>query len=614
MLATWGCSTFPKPTLSLDFAGATSLDDRITFTRGSQATLFDSTGTLKYAKHNLLTYSQDFADATWSARMVDATLSSNVIVAPDGTLTGDKLVEDAASGIPRFGWTQTIVASTVYTFSCFAKEDPTSAKRYFVLYANSGFTGTASYGCTFDLGAGTVTRQQGGFTGTITPVGNGWYRCTVTTSLSTGTSAGLRITMTDDGTATIPRTYTGDGYSGIFIWGVQLNLANMEGGVTSSLTTYYPTTTAAYYAPRFDYNPSTLQPLGLLIEEARTNSIRNNTMQGAVAGTPGTNPTNWAVTGAGGNITSSEIVSVTTESGINAIDYKYVFSGAATANIRQDSTTLIAASNGQTWTASAYAKLAGGTLSNCTVSIAIQQYNSGGTVLNTESQTFTPTGSGLATQRISVTKTLDQATVAYVIMRLSIVASGAADITLRIGLPQLELGAFATSVIPTTTTALTRNADVASMTGTNFSSWYNATEGTALTDFSFVGLRSVSGQRILTIDDGSSTNLIAQSASSTNGLITSITDAGSSVMSTSSPATTFSANTQYKMLIAYKANDSVAAANGTVGTADTSNTIPTVTTLRLAASSTASTSNCWFRRIAYYPTRLPDTTLQALTA
>lgn len=42
---------------------------------------------------------------------------------------------------------------------------------------------------------------------------------------------------------------------------------------------------------------------------------------------------------------------------------------------------------------------------------------------------------------------------------------------------QLEAGTFATSYIPTTTTALTRNADVATMTGTNFSSWFNASAG-----------------------------------------------------------------------------------------------------------------------------------------
>ncbi|MFM6192892.1 MAG: hypothetical protein ACKPFF_10615, partial [Planktothrix sp.] len=50
---------------------------------------------------------------------------------------------------------------------------------------------------------------------------------------------------------------------------------------------------ASANTPRFDHNPNTKESLGLLIEEQRTNSIRNNTMQGAVAGTPGTLPTNW---------------------------------------------------------------------------------------------------------------------------------------------------------------------------------------------------------------------------------------------------------------------------------------------------------------------------------
>jgi hypothetical protein len=40
--------------------------------------------------------------------------------------------------------------------------------------------------------------------------------------------------------------------------------------------------------PRFDHGPASRQSLGLLVEEQRTNSIRNNTMVGAVAGTPGT--------------------------------------------------------------------------------------------------------------------------------------------------------------------------------------------------------------------------------------------------------------------------------------------------------------------------------------
>jgi hypothetical protein len=66
--------------------------------------------------------------------------------------------------------------------------------------------------------------------------------------------------------------------------------------------------TAATNEPRFDHDPITGECLGLLVEEQRTNSIRNNTMVGAVAGTPGTLPTNWSATAAGGNITSISVV------------------------------------------------------------------------------------------------------------------------------------------------------------------------------------------------------------------------------------------------------------------------------------------------------------------
>jgi hypothetical protein len=73
---------------------------------------------------------------------------------------------------------------------------------------------------------------------------------------------------------------------------------------------------------------------------------------------------------------------------------------------------------------------------------------------------------------------------------------------------QLEAGAFATSYIPTTTTALTRNADVATMTGTNFSDWYNATEGTFTIRNSYSPTSSGNnGSRVsLRVSDGTVSN------------------------------------------------------------------------------------------------------------
>jgi len=75
---------------------------------------------------------------------------------------------------------------------------------------------------------------------------------------------------------------------------------------------------------------------------------------------------------------------------------------------------------------------------------------------------------------------------------------------------QLEQeGAFATSYIPTTTSALTRNADVATMTGTNFSDWWNPTEGTISCAFSPIGVAGSTLPRVWNADSGSDNNMTA---------------------------------------------------------------------------------------------------------
>jgi hypothetical protein len=374
-------------------------------------------------------------------------------------------------------------------------------------------------------------------------------------------------------------------------------------------------TSAATNAPRFDYNPSTLAARGLLIEEQRTNSIRNNTMQGAVAGTPGTPPTNWALTAAGGNITSLETVSVGTENGIQYIDVKYVFSGAATANVRHETIGQIAATNTQTWTASAFVKLVGGSTSNITTNVVITQYNAAFAGLEATSVPFTPLTTALGTSRPSNTKATTQATVASVTSAISIVATGAADITLRIGLPQLELGAFATSVIPTTTMGLTRNADEASVN--TLSPWFNASEGTLYGEVSSAA-QTVGGvsRRIANINDGTEADritvgwagaILVGAAFVTDN---SVTQAGFNSPSGAYPFPT-------KVALAYKTDDFQAAVNGSAFAADTSGTVPTVTQMRIGDVVTGGTGpqnlNGHVRRITYYPRRLSQAELTAIT-
>ena len=77
---------------------------------------------------------------------------------------------------------------------------------------------------------------------------------------------------------------------------------------SSGVLTSYTTDT-----PRFDYGLASTTLNGLLIEESRTNSLRNNSGTGGVVGTPGTLPTNWTVVAGGGLTTNG--VAIGTEYG-----------------------------------------------------------------------------------------------------------------------------------------------------------------------------------------------------------------------------------------------------------------------------------------------------------
>ena len=374
--------------------------------------------------------------------------------------------------------------------------------------------------------------------------------------------------------------------------------------------------TATTDTPRFDYDPSTLAARGLLIEEARTNSIRNNTMQGAVAGTPGTNPTNWAVTLTADGITQ-EVSAVGTENGIAYIDIRYYGTPTAGTNrsISFETVNQIAAISGQTWTESVYVKLQAGSFSNTSTTLNVLGTNGTTGTESFSSSAITSTPSNLRQCRLSVTGTFANAgtTHAQPRIRIGYTVGVAIDITLRIGLPQLELGAFATSVITTTTAAATRSADVASVN--TLSPWYNASNSTLFVDYVWEGLKSVAGQRIVVIDNGATTNYFGMTATSGNTMQNPVVIASTTEATNSTPTTTYAANTSYKQAVALELNNSVGAINGVAGTPDTVVNVPTgLTTMRFGASSAGVTSNIWFRRITYYPRRLSNAELQTITA
>lgn len=171
---------------------------------------------------------------------------------------------------------------------------------------------------------------------------------------------------------------------------------------------------------------------------------------------------------------------------------------------------------------------------------------------------------------------------------------------------QLEAGAFATSYIPTTITALTRNADVATMTGTNFSSWFNASEGT----FAAKGTRFATGlvTNILGVSDGTSSNRL-RFYQETNNRITF----NSSVVGT---VTTGNGAAAYGVAGAYSSNGIAVACNGGSVASSVAGAVPTgITSMDIGRNSPAAavTLNGWLQSIRYWPQRLTNSELQAFS-
>ena len=205
---------------------------------------------------------------------------------------------------------------------------------------------------------------------------------------------------------------------------------------------------------------------GLLVEPARTNVMRNNTMVGTVAGTPGTAPTNLTFSSTGSGITR-EIVGTGTEDGIEYIDVKYSGTPSATSNLflGTEASTQVPALAGQTWETASYTKLVAGSLTNTTIVVRLVERNGAGTFLVNGTTTVVPTAAALRTQRYSTSRTLTEATTAYVTgyVSASHTSGLAIDFTLRIGLPQFEQAEDVSSPIKTTGAAITRAADVLSL-------------------------------------------------------------------------------------------------------------------------------------------------------
>ncbi len=381
----------------------------------------------------------------------------------------------------------------------------------------------------------------------------------------------------------------------------------------TSTATYFDSTgtlqIASANTPRFDYDPVTHTPKGLLIEESRTNSIRNSTMQGASIGAF---PTNWTCSTFD---FSCSVVGTGTEDGMPYIDVR--MNGTVPASpsntlltLMFDGTTSTSALAGQTWVGSVPVTLQAGTARP--LRVQMDERNAGGGLLSTSNSSFTPVSGSLKANRYSKVRTLTDATTGRVTtsIRMVYAANEIIDMTIRIGQPQLEMGTEPSSYIPTTTAAVTRGADFLRLP---VAAWHNASEGAIYAQTSSFNTDSAKVTAFASFDDNTVNNRLQFRRAAASTVNFRIVEGGSSIVDGNSTAL-WTDTSFHKYAAGYKSANNKVYFDGTSAVSFlVASAMPTVTQLQIGSGPGSSALNGYLKSLKYYPTRVPDAQLQLLT-
>lgn len=541
-----------------------SFDQLITFSRTSAATYVNSAGNVVRtpASKNLLLWTEDFDNAAWSKTA--ATVTGNNAVGPDGRNTADTLTASAGTGLqPRLQQIVATVNASVYTASAFVQPGTHT-------FLQVQVAGTNDF-CNFTLtGSGSV-QNNGGAVGAITfNSATGWYRVSVTYTANS-TDRHPVFFIPQNAAATALQAWNPAGTETILIWGAQLELG--------SAATSYVKNDGGLFPARFDYDPATLAPKGLLIESQRTNLLLwseefDNASWGKNA--PVSITANYAVSPDG-----------------TADADRFVSTGGAFPQVGQS----VALTAGQPYTFSVWVKSDG--------TSQIQQ-----TLLLDGSQTnFTPTATWT---RVSVTVASSTGGSKSVVIATN--APSAAASSFLVWGAQVELGSYATSYIPTAGSQVTRTADIAAIVAPNFAPWYNQSEGTFVVEADSVTPTDLNVFHTLSISDGTSNNLLRIFRYSHRWGASGMTG-GTSQFDTQVNGS-YTPNVVGKIAFAYKANDVAVSVGGSAVVTDSSVSLPTVDRMFLGASGSGGFNflEGHIRSIRYFPTRLSNAQLQALSA
>jgi len=587
----------PDPTLNLQFALNKSLTPVAgpapSFSRASTGSYFDSTGTLRYANVNLITYSERFDNAAWTANGLNAGVSVNLINAPDGTQNADKLFETNVNGGHYLNQTSSITTGNPYTFTIYVKKENRS---WIQIAYNSAAFGVNAW-ANFDVNNGVVGNKGSSATANITSVGSGWYRCSITaTSTATATSGPVICLLDTDANSRLP-SYLGDGSSGLYIWGAQLELA-------SSPTQYAKTEASTTAGPRFDhvYSGGQWVSRGLLIEEQRTNSLPNSEdftvwLQG------GNGQINSNVANAPDGTTTADEIQV--NSGASSA---YEIYRAFTYSSVPYSISIFVKYVNNRWvtfgTNSPYHnKCVFFDILNGVVGTAPPNYS--GEIVNCGNGWF----------RLIVKFVGNTGTSNFIDFTLADgdgVNSCTTGAKVLVWGAQIEAGSFSTSYIGTTSSSVVRSADVCQITGTSFNWMWNQGEGSFAVECDRISFPSTTSFAFEAYSDTSNKILLENDSSAD---YSSVRNLGTDVVAwTISPA--IQPNVSNKSALAYKANDFAWSRLGATPVTDTSGGVPYCNALAIGnrgAYGALYALNGHIAKLIYYPARLTNTKLQQLS-
>ncbi len=531
---------------------------------------------------NLLGFTEDFASGAWVKFGV--AVASNNAIAPNGLQTADKIVADSTSGNHLFYINSApVVTASPYTMSIYAKAAENS---WIYVRCDTSVAG----GVWFDLSTGTKGTEDSGRVGSITSVGNGWYRCSVRATLSAGNGYGAVHLAPSNGVT----AFTGNGISGVYFWGAQFS-------DSASIDAYSPVygaavTSSAYYAPRLDYSPTTIQPLGMLVEEQRTNIVSNSNVFNAALFQTTVTP-NAAISPSG--LTDASSLSCTSTTG------RSIISTTLTNAISYVLSVFIKAGTNT----SAYFEPAGNAVGSTVV------FNlSNGTITSGTGGSITPASNGYYRCSATFTATSTGAS------DLRIGTGDATSKTIFVYGLQIEAGSFPTSYIPTGASSVTRSADNASVSTQAFP--YSATEGTIVANVMFANYVSGDGRLGGVVGLGSSSPriILAMGTSSTRPFFAQMYD-GTNITNLSKPNfSDLSVNTPHKVGIAYTTASGGASAFTWDGISASSSTNANALNLSGMATMQIGTQpdaplyfNGHIRQITYLPRRITNAELQTRT-